>query len=211
MPSRSRYLWIALFLMTSCGDAYGEKSTTTTLDGGTDGEAQPTPAADAGCVVQTTPPKTGTRADSTGFLGPSWSDPTNALTVDANVATVSVDTETKGLRVTGFGFSIPPRARVLGVVLTATTAADGDEAIVDSHVSLWRPFGYTERKTDDSAWTTALTARTYGGPSDTWNAVVTANDVNDSDFGFSIAVKRTGSSITGARIDAFSAVIYYCE
>ena len=100
--------------------------------------------------------------------------------------------ESMRLDVTDFGFAIPSGAEVVGIEVRIER--NGDALAKDVAIRLLKagaPIG--DNKADTStAWPLFSVAgdvnADYGSASDSWGAELTANDVNDADFGVSIKV-----------------------
>lgn len=97
---------------------------------------------------------------------------------------------------TGFGFSIPTGATILGVTVSAALASQFSTTSVVSQVSLWQT-GATigTIKTPLTPFTTTDAYEVYGNSTDLWGAALTPAIVNDPSFGFAIAVVTDTSRV----------------
>jgi hypothetical protein len=94
------------------------------------------------------------------------------------------------LNMTGFGFTIPLNAEILGVIVSANVLSQGPTTGTISSVALWyQGAQYGSVKSESTLITTTPTTNPYGGQSDLWGlgTALTAEVVNDPSFGFAIA------------------------
>lgn len=142
-----------------------------------------------------------------------WVGPENALTSN-NVYTYTTGFSAQASSAhleAYFDFDIPLTATIVGI-----------EAKVERHCSIANGFtDLTVRlmqastvyigddKPNAALWPTSDAVRSYGGPSDHWNAGVTPAIANGSEFGLMIAVISGLGEGEEARIDAISMIIYY--
>lgn len=147
-------------------------------------------------------PQLGTVATESNTTTPMWTTPGNILVAGAPVATASIANApglvrtTDFLQASGFGFTIPADAYVLGVQVTIAgqdTVADG--SYQDFSVQLIGsafPNGMSQTNRAQHAGFTlaALVDRSYGGANDTWGEQLTPAIVNDPSFGVAIRFQR---------------------
>jgi Tfp pilus assembly protein PilX len=150
--------------------------------------------------------------------GPSaatgWTNSTNVFTsnnVDASVA-LAANAQSANLDVTGFGFSIPSGATIVGIEADVERAASNSSSIQDVNVLLLKggsTSGISEHASG-SSWPTSDTVRTYGSTSDLWGTTWTTANINASNFGIRLKVKNlnTSSSRT-AFVDHVNLTVYY--
>lgn len=118
-----------------------------------------------------------------------WNDPINAQFSDNVYANTGVMDEISNyLTVTGFEFSIPSNATILGVIAEVERyGAMG--AVIDSVVKLIKGGVISgDNKADIiNFWPTSDAYKTYGDSNDLWGLTLTPVDINLNDFGFAIA------------------------
>lgn len=159
---------------------------------------------------------------NTGGGSTSWSNPSNAQTSNNVYATVTINftVESRELKATGFGFSIPTDATVDGIVAEferkVNTHADS-LYMEDNEVKIVKGGTVTGNNKADAgtAWPTTDTYKTYGSATDKWGATWTPADINASDFGVIMRVDvfdefALGSSRTGS-VDHIRITVYYTE
>ena len=145
--------------------------------------------------------------------GVAWATPGNAALSDNAYATavLALGDASQTLKCTGFGFSIPPRANIIGVKLEVERSQTGGGAdIRDNQISLFvggSPEG--DNKADTATtWPGADAYKTYGGATDTWGlGTLTPAIVNASDFG--IGVRAEALAAGTARVDHVRVTVYW--
>ena len=174
--------------------------------------------ADAGCPVKHAGPNPGTVAVSVpraGATGIAWTNPTNALTVNGQYASsvVTDGEQTELLRVTGYGFDLPPSVTIKGVVVQLKR--QGDNKVVDGNIELWLDGVASDRpKFLASGWPINIGTHHYGQEVDTWGNDLTPELVGRPGFGTEIFAKRREDAGTGpvnAEVESLLITIWYCE
>lgn len=174
--------------------------------------------ADAGCPLKFQGPKAGTIAESiprTGSPGVAWTNPGGGRNVDGMYASASLDIGqgSEHLRVTGYGFNIPPTVTVHGVVVELKRK--GNNQIVDGNIELWLGGMPSDRpKFVASGWPTNLGTHHYGQEVDTWGNDLPPDLVNRNDFGTELYALRRQDAGTGpvsADVESLLITIWYCE
>lgn len=141
----------------------------------------------------------------------SWLTPNNAQISDDlyATATLTLGTTSNYLRVTGFGFSIPTGAKILGIKAEIEKSYIGVNAPTDNSVKIIKsnniPGGSERGKS--GAWTTTDTYYTYGGPTDLWGTSWNSSNINNSGFG--VAISATNTSAGTAQVDHVRMTVYY--
>lgn len=108
----------------------------------------------------------------------------------------------------GFGFSIPPTATILGIIVTSTLVSQATTAGTLSQVALYYMNAVLGTiKTPGTNFTTTPTPQSYGSTSDLWGASLTPAIVNDPSFGFAMAA--TCDSIRVFIGQPFQVTVYY--
>lgn len=155
---------------------------------------------------------------SENFTGATdaWSAPGRATTSDDSQAVVSSLTGTdqsRYLKCTNFGFSIPTDATINGIIVEFEIRSGSSASEVqDNRVRIVKSDG-TVGSTDKSvagAWPTTDTYASYGSSSDLWGETWTYTDINDVDFGAALSAKRF-DTIGTALVDHVRITVYYTE
>lgn len=175
--------------------------------------------ADAGCPVKYAGPSPGTVATSVPRAGAAgavaWTTPEGALKVDGQFASAMLDNDqaSEHLRVTGYGFALPPSVTIKGVVVQLKRK--GQNAIVDGNIELWLDGKPSDRpKFVASGWPTAIGTHHYGQEVDTWGNDLTPELVGRPGFGTEIYATRRVDAGTGpvaAEVESLLITIWYCE
>jgi Divergent InlB B-repeat domain/Putative metal-binding motif/Bacterial Ig domain len=149
----------------------------------------------------------------------AWSSPSNALTQDGVYATASLgkDDVSHYLKVTGFGFTVPSNATILGIVVEVDryggAGIPGGHQIADDSIRLVQGGAISgDDRSAASIWPAADTDTyvSYGSSSDLWGLAWTPADINDSGFGVVIsAVKGNGAPTRTAYVDHIQTTVYY--
>ena len=109
---------------------------------------------------------------------------------------------------TGFGFSIPSAATVLGVVVSFGINSQSTTTGTVHQVALWEAGSQQgTAKSPATAITTSVVRHSYGGAGDVWGATLTPALVNDPSFGF--AISCACDSIRVFLNFPFSVQVYY--
>lgn len=126
-------------------------------------------------------------AVSTG-TGTSWTNPGNITTTGTPYASVGLtnSSDSKILRASNFGFSIPTNATINGIVVTINKMVNNTSGTrADVIVQLYNGSSALvgDNKAKATNWSGSFTDVVYGGTADNWNAGLTAADINNSNFG----------------------------
>lgn len=145
----------------------------------------------------------------------AWSNPNEVTAVDGVAATcaISLVQQSRPLRATNFGFTIPSAGTVTGIAFTVRLRASLANGLKDRTVMLVLN-GSTigTAKTRDVYWPTSFTDVTFGGAGDLWGASLTPAQVNDATFGLTMGAGNMNQpSTTTAYIDAIWLTVYYTE
>lgn len=151
-------------------------------------------------------------------VGPSgdndWTSPGNVGAddgVEAQVTAASYDANdhTWRLKAQNFGFTIPAGATIDGIIVEIERRAFAGAA-EDQEVRLYNAAGTLvgDDKQTATAWPSTVGVATYGSSTDTWNASLTATDVNDVDFGVALIVLATAAN-TDIGVDYIRATVHY--
>ena len=94
--------------------------------------------------------------------------------------------------VSGFNFSIPGAATILGVAVEFSINSQSSTTGTVANVALWNGSGQVNAAKSPpplgTPITTTITANSYGGPADLWGGALTPTIVNDPSFGFAVSV-----------------------
>jgi cysteine-rich repeat protein len=163
----------------------------------------------ATCQAQSEGPNNATTIVDDASVGTTpWNAPGQAATSDNIYANVNPGTGTSHyLKATGFGFSIPGAAVILGIELDVEEVALGGTAF-DNAVRIVKGgvIGATDRSL--GAWPGVESVVTYGGPSDLWGETWTPADINAADFGAAISMHDSISGVL-AQVDSIALTVYY--
>jgi hypothetical protein len=145
--------------------------------------------------------------------GISWVNMTNIRASDdsrSDTGNLITPSASKILQCTGYGFSIPSTASIVGVKVTIEREKTGSGTIKDSTVKLVvAGSGAGNDKADTStAWPSSDDTVVYGSSSDTWGNSLTVSQVNASDFGVQIKVQCM-SGTADPQIDYVAITVYY--
>lgn len=201
LSGTDRSLWVAAPLAVGVNDVEIEVVDLTTPVPGSAGPLSPGTLADAG---------------GTGTI--AWQDTARAASSNNSYASafLTLGDGTEGshyLKATNFGFSIPASEQITGFVVEIERQGEfsppPDASIYDTVVSLVR--GGTVEPTNKAdlltAWPDADAYKSYGGASDLWGGTWSPTEVNASDFGVALAVRR--EHIAVALVDHIRVTVHY--
>lgn len=147
-----------------------------------------------------------------------WTNSGNAAASDNAYATVAItlaSTTSITLSLTNFGFAIPAGATIDGVVVeverkvssTARNPKDNNVQLIKGGAS------QGNNNASGAVWPTADAYATYGGAADVWGLALTVADVNASNFGVLVSVKRDAGAkgTTTYSVDHVRITVYYTE
>src|SRR3989344_1624695 len=128
---------------------------------------------------------------------------------DADANGLVTDEISQYLKATGFGFSVPTDATVVGVEVAIERKQQNIAGTIINDYELrltTEAPGEAATSTDNKAdtfttWPTADAIANYAGVSDTWGNVWTPSQINDSSFGVLLAVKNAGVTNKAAHVD----------
>lgn len=147
-----------------------------------------------------------------GLSGGNWVNMSNVSADDASEAYVGLgsgNAQSKNLKCTNFGFSIPTGATIDGVLLEYQGRTGGWTAH-DLNIQLVVSDARTGNVKSGNNFTTTNTNFNHGGASDTWGISLSDSDVNDSTFGVSLSFERSYFSLT-LYLDYVRLTVYYTE
>ncbi len=155
--------------------------------------------------------------NDTTFPGLTWSSPASADISDGAYADAGSKSfsgsDSQYLKATGYGFSIPTGATILGIQVNMVGSNSGPNPVnaFDASIRLVKNNSVqgTDKATGGNTWET----QNWGGSSDLWGLSWTPNDINASDFGAALAAHPYGDGTSRgyARTDAIGITVYYAE
>jgi hypothetical protein len=167
-------------------------------------------------------PTTSVNDASSGSI--AWVNPGFATATDTSYATTETTTQqsTNYLKATGFGFSIPAEATVLGIVVTLNRKAtygpgatantwvfDTDAMLVKAGVIKWET---DQAQEFTNKWPEVDEAKKFGSSTSLWNNTWTPAQINESGFGFAfraVLQSGTGNPLCRANINSVTIGVYY--
>lgn len=140
-----------------------------------------------------------------------FTNPTNGLSSDnayASVIALAVTpTNSKYLKATNFGFSIPSTATIKGVTVSMEksqlwlTGLVGLQSVADNSVMLVKGGSVSgSNKSASGNWGYSDAITTYGGAADMWGNTLTYSDVNSTNFGVAISTLMQGLVVLGVNV-----------
>ena len=146
-----------------------------------------------------------------------WNDPENVTSSDDLKAAVRVNdfNISHYIKATDFGFSIPSDAIIEGVVVEIERRVSSNRSgsiVRDASVKLVKGGVISgEDRATGISYINKDINESHGSPSDLWGLALSPADINNEDFGASVAVTKSNSNGTDreARIDNIRLIIYY--
>jgi len=136
-----------------------------------------------------------------------WTSPGNVVSDNATDTTAAAPTDY--LVCSGFGFTIPATAKIVGVILNveAGESGGGNSNYIPQLISATTPTLIGTAKAAITVNNTTKVVSTSGGSGDLWDALqLTPTIVNDAGFGVAIWSDDTGNTLA---IDYVTLDIYY--
>jgi hypothetical protein len=155
-----------------------------------------------------------------------WNNPGNAATDNNSYATISnaalliggTQRNSNYLEFKNFGFSIPEGNEVMGIqveIRRFCTDNSGSNWTRDLEIRLTKGgtiVGDNQANTT-SNWPSTETAATYGSQTDLWGITMTKDEINNPDFGVSIAIQSRAAGLllptVVSYIDQVRIMVYY--
>lgn len=165
------------------------------------------------------PNSPGTVVDEAGVGSVVWSDPTFATVSDNSRAIASLSGsggQSRYLKATNFGFTIPVGATINGIVVewekSRNSGAASQVRDLRSRIVKGGTIGSTD-KSNAGNWADGTDAYvSYGSSSDLWGETWSHSDINGSTFGAAIAAELvTAFSSANARVDHCRITVHYTE
>jgi hypothetical protein len=133
----------------------------------------------------------------------AWANPSNAASSDDvwAIAVTGAGQSSEYLKATVFGFTIPPGATILGILLEierqGASSTDARVRLVKGNVV------QTTDKASGTAWLPFDQIASYGGSTDLWGNTWTDADINGTGFGAVISGQDHTCSVDHLRITVF--------
>lgn len=148
---------------------------------------------------------------STGTI--TWSGPGNAAVSDnilSSATLIGAFVVTHYINATNFSMSVPGGATITGVVVGLERNTTGSGTVKDNAIFLIKNGTIQgNNKATANNWTGTDTYEDHGGVNDTWGLVLTASDVNASDFGVAVAAQVVAGTTAEAHVDHIRITVYY--
>jgi hypothetical protein len=174
------------------------------------------PSIAAGAVAG--PRSTNTVVNDASTGSSAWSNPTAVDTSNDTRTTAGLDNsagppvQSRYLKATGFGFSIPAGSRIDGIrveverrkLVNGSSLRDAKVRIVKGGV-----IGSTDRSDLAAEWPTSDQYKSYGSATDLWGQTWTPADINSAGFGFAISAVGPASGNQTAAIDHIRVTVFY--
>ncbi len=169
-------------------------------------------------LAQTAGPNFPSTGTNSGGGGTAWSNPTRVTANDNSSASVA-GTGTafdQSLYATGYGFSIPSNATILGIQVTIgryASSGGGGGNIRDNLVQLIQngSVGGNNNGATTTSWPTSETAANYGSTTDLWGSTWTPALINASNFGVALRVNNSSTFTSRtAYVDYITVTVTYC-
>jgi len=147
--------------------------------------------------------------------GSAWTNPGNITTAGSPYATVGLtsSSDSQILRASNFGFNIPANAIINGVVVTINKMVNNTGGTrADVIVQLYNASGTLvgdNKAIIGTNWPASLSDVIYGGLGDTWNAGLTATDINSPNFGVAQSAKCNGTTTRTFTVDYIQISVTY--
>lgn len=164
----------------------------------------------SGMVAASPPAASETHSPRTGGAG--WTNSDNVFFLDQQYAvdSVAVGGTSEILQATGYGFSLPAGAVVLGISVTIRRGKEGDGVIDDTEVQLLKAgVAAGTAKNNATDWPLADGDLTLGNSSDLWGTTWTAAEVANAGFGVQLFATEDGTDDVGLRVDVITITVYY--
>lgn len=171
-----------------------------------------------------TPPSVGpstpiSAASASGIGSVAWTNPTNGRTNDAAYATASLGAgqTTNYLKVTGFGFSLPADATVLGItVKVSRKGSSSTNTVKDAQIRIVKADGSIGSDTTQAhatSWPTTEAVDTYGSSSYLWGETDwSPAAINNANFGVAIAaLANSGTNSRTASVNYVTVTVTYTK
>lgn len=169
----------------------------------------PTPVA-AITTSSTRSPTTCTNVAGIGNV--AWTTAANATASDNNYADVAMgrNDASNYLRCTGFGFTVPAGVVISGITARVERLSSNNNSNPGDVEHRLMKAGATvgTSQTASAPWSTTETVALFGGATNLWGTTWSVTDVNNSGFGFSIAVNASKNN-TLAEVDHVSIEVSY--
>jgi len=153
------------------------------------------------------PNNPGTLINDPSFGTNPWNMPGNAATSNNAYANTSpAGSPSNYLKVSNFGFSIPPAAVIDGIEVRVEKSAAGTVTDARARIVKAGTPGATD-KSDVNPWPAMDTVVVYGANNDLWGETWAPSDINAAGFGFVLSATSVG--VAAAAVDVITIKVYY--
>jgi hypothetical protein len=146
-------------------------------------------------------------------VGTGWTSPGNVVSSNGSDASdsISLNSQSANLDATGFGFSIPATATIVGIYAEIERSASNSSSLDDEDVVLLKAgVASTSDYANANDWPTWDDVEDYGGSSDLWGTTWTPAQINASNFGLRLRVDNDNpDSARTAYVDHMELTVYY--
>ncbi|MCX8015963.1 MAG: prepilin-type N-terminal cleavage/methylation domain-containing protein [Patescibacteria group bacterium] len=154
--------------------------------------------------------------DSSNGGSAVWSNPTNVYTSNDVYASVTIPAGVDPdyywsdyLKATGFGFSLPSTANILGIKVEIEAKASVASTLTINEVLLVKSGSIVGSSKSGGLLTASDAYYSFGDTTDLWGTTWSYSDINNSNFGVVVSVFNPTTSARTAYIDHIRITVYY--
>jgi hypothetical protein len=156
---------------------------------------------------------TGADDNSNSSTLSAWSNPGRVTASDSSYASVTLSgtKETHYLKAANFGFNIPARDSITGIIVQVKRGYSGSTGSVkDSQIKIVKSSGAIgiTNKSTGSTWSSSETV-SFGSQSELWGETWTPADINSANFGVAVAAVGSSGTTKTANVDSVQITVYY--
>ena len=143
--------------------------------------------------------------------GTDWVNPSSGTVEDGNSAR-ETSSISNYLYCSGYGFSLPVNATVIGIMASFKKYADSGKSAIDNSVKLFENASSVgnDKGTSTVNWVdTGPTWYDYGSSTDTWGVSLTPTDVNASLFGAGLSGQKNAGGVNPFNLDVEKMTVFY--
>jgi hypothetical protein len=152
-----------------------------------------------------------------GNPGSGWTNPGNAVSTNNAYATATANDNqsTDALVCTGYGFSVPAGATILGIIMRIerrTSVTAGTSPTRDSIVRILQNGAATPTEGATATnYTTADVVEAHGSATELWGATWTDADINNANFGAGFVAQKAGATggVVTISVDHIQIEVFY--
>lgn len=180
--------------------------------GGNGGSLTSLTTCPVGATIPSGPKDAGSSTSAPGPGSNTWQNAGNIISpVGGTYATADLTnaSPTDYLQGTNYNLSIPADATIKGITVSINRQST-PIGIKDEELKLIKNGTIlVTNKANSTDWPTSMEVVTYGGPSDLWGTTWTVAEINDLNFGVSLAVKNQNAAIRTASVDYMQISVTY--